>query len=214
MDGNLVITLWRHGLTEANERQAYLGWSDSPLTRRAKKQLIPPVVKPELIYTSDLKRCKETAGLLFPEKKAFQKMEFREIHFGDWEGKTYEELKGDRHYKNWMNAPFTESPPGGESFKEFGKRVERGWEQVKADIFSKGIRQTAIVTHGGVIRYLLRQYAPVEKAFWEWNAPHGGGWTMTFKEEDLRRGRHCTLLQEAPITANPDGSENTIRHKR
>ncbi|RFU62397.1 histidine phosphatase family protein [Peribacillus glennii] len=205
MDDGLVIALFRHGLTEANERKAYLGWSDSPLTPNARKQLAPAAIKPERLYSSDLKRCTETAALLFPDRPAVENTEFRELHFGNWEGKTYEDLKDDSHYKSWLNAPFIETPPGGESFKEFAGRIESAWEHMKGDMFSNGIRHSAIVTHGGVIRYLLMKYAPVEKVFWEWNTPHGGGWKLTFKAEDLRRGRRCTLLQEALITANPGG---------
>ncbi len=32
----VAITLLRHGLTEANERKEYLGWSDSPLSEQGK----------------------------------------------------------------------------------------------------------------------------------------------------------------------------------
>lgn len=197
MDGHLVITLFRHGVTEANEKKAYLGWTDSPLSSTGNKRISRIEVDESLIFSSDLKRSTDTAALLFPEKPAFQMRELREIHFGSWEGKTYEELKEDSHYKNWLNDPFKISPPGGEGFHEFAHRIESGWESIKEEVILAGAKQAAIVTHGGVIRYLLMKFAPDEKPFWEWNIPHGTGWEMTFKEGDFRRGRRCILLQEA-----------------
>jgi alpha-ribazole phosphatase len=213
VDGDLVITLFRHGLTIANERKTYLGWSDSPLSMEGKKQLSPLENHPELVFSSDLKRCIDTAAILFPEKQAIRKKELREIHFGNWEGKTYEQLKEDSDYQNWISQPFAVTPPGGESFVEFADRIESGWETIKEVMMASGAKRAAIVTHGGVIRYFLMKYAPVEKEFWEWSIPHGTGWEMTFKEDDFRRGRRCILLREVLITANPDGPKNTIKEK-
>ncbi|WP_230127796.1 histidine phosphatase family protein [Bacillus sp. CECT 9360] len=213
MDDNLVITLFRHGLTVANERKAYLGWSDSPLSRKGKAQLCPLVMDAPLVFSSDLKRCTDTAAILFPEKPVQQIKEFRELHFGEWEGKTYEDLLEDRDYKKWLEDPLAVIPPNGEGFDQFADRVQRGWKSVKEQMAEQGIKRAAIVTHGGVIRYLLMKYAPVEKPFWEWGIPHGNGWEMNFHTEDFRRDGRCTLLREALITANPSGSRNIIKEK-
>ncbi|RFU67950.1 histidine phosphatase family protein [Bacillus sp. V59.32b] len=213
MDGNLVITLFRHGLTVANERKAYIGWSDSPLSRKGKAQLFPLVIDAPLIFSSDLKRCTDTVAILFPERSVIQKKELRELHFGKWEGKTYEDLKEDSDYKKWLENPFAEIPPNGEGFDQFAARIQHSWKSVKEQMAKQGIKRAAIVTHGGVIRYLLMKYAPVEKPFWEWGIPHGKGWEMTFDTEDLRRDGRCILLREALITANPSGSGNIIKEK-
>ena len=39
MDDTVAISLFRHGLTEANKRHAYLGWTDSPLCPIEKAKL-------------------------------------------------------------------------------------------------------------------------------------------------------------------------------
>ena len=36
---SVAITLLRHGLTEANERKEYLGWTDSPLSERGRMEI-------------------------------------------------------------------------------------------------------------------------------------------------------------------------------
>ena len=65
----------------------------------------------------------------------------------------------------------------------------------------------AIVTHGGVIRYLLSTYGSIEKRdFWEWKVSHGNGFELVWASKDaFRRGDRCTLLREVPLTENPTG---------
>lgn len=205
MDDNLVITLFRHGLTHANECKAYLGWSDSPLSKKGRTQLSPMAADISMIFSSDLKRCTDTAAILFPEKPVIQIKELRELHFGEWEGKTYEDLKEVSDYKKWLGNPFTVIPPNGEGFDRFAVRVKHGWESVKEQMADQGIKRAAIVTHAGVIRYLLMQYAPVKKPFWEWPVSHGNGWELTFRAQDLRRDGRCILLREVLITVNRNG---------
>ena len=40
---------------------------------------------------------------------------FRESHFGDWEGKTYEALKDNKTYRSWIDNPYEITPPNGEN---------------------------------------------------------------------------------------------------
>ena len=80
--------------------------------------------------TSDLKRCLQTAQILFPDQNVRVMPEFREMNFGQWEGKTYAELAGDPHYEEWINHHFTSEPPEGESYPVFADRIEKGWQKV------------------------------------------------------------------------------------
>ncbi|RSD28948.1 histidine phosphatase family protein [Mesobacillus subterraneus] len=208
MDDHVVITLFRHGLTEDNKRQAYLGWTDSPLVPG---QVFPEVlVSYQQIYTSDLRRCRETAEALFPGRVPVKMEEFREMNFGEWEGRTYEQLKAKPLYQKWLADPFAAVPPHGESFSEFARRVESGWSKITREILENGIKTSAIVTHGGVIRYLLTQYGSEEKSFWDWRIPHGHGYDFIWKIEGLRRGERCTLLQEVPFMEKQNGSRSNI----
>ena len=72
-----------------------MGWTDAPICEEARIDLtnISFDSSPyEMIVTSDLKRCLQTANLLFPEHEPISMREFREMNFGPWEGKTYAEL--------------------------------------------------------------------------------------------------------------------------
>ena len=66
-----MIKLWliRHGKTEGNKLARYIGTTDEPLCQEGieflKKMDYPKVQE---IYVSPLRRCVQTAEILFPEK--------------------------------------------------------------------------------------------------------------------------------------------------
>ena len=156
--------------------------------------------------TSDLKRCWQTAQVLFPDQDLLAFPEFREMDFGQWEGKTYGELAGDPHYEEWIHNHFTSEPPEGEGYFTFAERVEKGWEVVISMMLEGELNRTAIVTHGGVIRYLLSKHSHEKREFWEWKVPHGNGFELVWSsKEAFRRGDRCNLLRAVPLMENPAG---------
>lgn len=203
MDDRVVIALFRHGVTEENKRKAYLGWNDSPLCPESKTILISKDY--QHYFSSDLQRCVQTAEKLFPTKSLHLLKELREMNFGQWEGQTYEDLKENSLYCQWLGDPFSYFPPQGESFHEFSTRVDSGWSKITEEMLMSNQQSSAVITHGGVIRYLLSRYAPCPKEFWTWQATHDQGFELIFERESLRRGRRCTLLLEVPLTANGHG---------
>ncbi|WP_400245164.1 histidine phosphatase family protein [Niallia sp. JL1B1071] len=203
----MVIALFRHGLTAENERKAYIGWTDAPLSENGREQLYEkgrPVSKYEWISASDLLRAKETAAYWFPEQSLCITSYFREINFGDWEGKTYEQLKELPDYCKWLNAPFAVSATNGESFEAMAERVDTGWDRLIKQ--SKQSNRIAVVTHGGVIRYLLSKYGVTEKNFWDYIISPGEGIELIWSnKESFRRKERCTLLQEVAFTGKKAG---------
>lgn len=208
MDDAVVVALFRHGLTEENKRKAYIGWTDSPVCEDVREALASQCFQPspyERIVTSDLKRCLQTAKVLFPDQKPIALSEFRELHFGNWEGKTYAELTGDPDYEDWLNDQYEKVPPHGESYSVFSDRIEKGWQKVLTMMEKENTHRIAIVTHGGVIRYLLSKLHE-ERDFWEWKVPHGNGFELVWSSvEAFRGGERCTLLRGVPLTENPNG---------
>ncbi len=203
MDDRVVIALYRHGLTEENKRKAYLGWNDSPLCPES--MALPVLQEYDRYFSSDLKRCVTTAKRLFPNARSILLKELREMDFGGWEGKTYEDLKDDVHYRQWLINPFQYSPPNGESFPAFLNRVEAGWKKIVYQISTSNIQRCAVITHAGVIRSILTAYAPESKDFWCWHIPHHTGFELIFTNDALRRGERCILLQEVPLTVKGHG---------
>lgn len=203
MDDRLVVSLLRHGLTLENERKAYIGWLDSPLSEAGKQQLKTmdlSSLQAELIFSSPLSRCLETASILFPNAPIFSISELKEMHFGAWEGKTYEELKHNVRYRKWLTDIFHEPIEEGESFEQFGKRICTGLQKVSEQIVDQRVNRIAIVTHGGVIRYILHRLFPEDQSFFDWQIPFGGGYELTWNKEVLKeRNEQCTLLAAEPI---------------
>lgn len=199
MDDIVVIALFRHGVTEENQRGAYLGWNDSPLV--SDKEGFQLQFEPfEQYFVSDLQRCITTAQKLFSNVDLTPLMELREMHFGDWQGRTYDDLKNDVRYQKWVDDLASIAPPNGESFSQFTERVDQAWGIITSEIFKHDVKRTAVVTHGGVIRYLLMKFAQEEKEFWDWKIPHGTGYELVFNKNTLRSGGKCTLLRAVPLT--------------
>lgn len=188
MDDAVAVSLWRHGLTEKNKQHAYCGWLDEPLAEEGILRLKHrPKEKPDLLYASDLKRCIQTASFLYPETRPVLLTNLREMNFGDWEGKTYEELKHLANYQRWLDDPFSEVPPSGESMQAFSERVSKGWESIRYAVLAENAVSAAIVSHGGVIRCLLTLFSENKKAFWEWRLSPGAGYKLYFKKQPVFR---------------------------
>lgn len=207
MDDRVAITLIRHGATVNNKKQVYQGWLDAPLLASEKKrikQLKEKFPKPQKVLSSDLLRCVETARLLFPHHHVETSTLLRELNFGDFEGKHYEQLKHDRAYQAWIDSEFQTPPPNGESFQMFTSRLQQFWEHFYLKLTSE-LHEIAVVSHGGVIRHFLVHYAPVEKSFWEWSVPLAGGYRLVTTKERLRRKKRCISLSEVPLTEKQNG---------
>jgi alpha-ribazole phosphatase len=222
MDDRVVVGLYRHGLTEENRSKKYIGWHDAVVPDAGYKELVrqaPLYPSYEWVITSDLARCKQTAEALFQDVPQLESCLFRELHFGEWETKTYEELKSNGVYREWLNDPGIQIP-GGESLSDFHKRLRMGWMQVKdvvmfdrhdpkyvgkSDSHPPFHCRIAIVTHGGVIRHLLTKLTAEERNFWEWEIPFGGGYELSWTVDEWRSGKTCSSLQAVPSTGNPNG---------
>ncbi|MBR0423279.1 MAG: histidine phosphatase family protein, partial [Clostridia bacterium] len=155
-----VIHFIRHGMTQANLNGQYAGSWDVPLCEKGKEKLKEikerydyPYV--EEIYTSPLSRCKDTCGIIYNNSIPIVVEGFKECSFGDWEGKTTEELTSNPDYLNWIKGGGEVKPPNGESWKMFFERVCKSFENVVLSLMKRGVTTAAIFTHGGVIMTIL-----------------------------------------------------------
>jgi alpha-ribazole phosphatase len=191
MDDCLVVALCRHGLTEANKKRAYLGWTDSPLCHCPS----PLLTTFDGYFSSDLGRCVATIKALFPEIEPIQITDLREMHFGDFEGFSYQELKDQPEYIKWLNNYEVEATPNGESYQQFVKRIDSGWSKILIEVWKNNWKRSIVVTHAGVIRYLLASYAPEKRAYWDWDVSHDGYYELTFSTRGLKNGERAFLLK-------------------
>lgn len=197
MDSRVSLTLIRHLPTLGNQQRQYIGWTDESIVDiNATNRKLPWA--PKTVYGSDLRRTKESAALYFPEAIYKPDWRFRESHFGDWEGKTYEMLKDNITYRTWIDNPYGQTPPNGESLLETEARV-----LAAVAALPKHEENHFVVTHGGPIRLLLTQLSPIKQDFWSWMIPHGSIWRLEWDNvNDFKGGKRCTSLSEVPITGN------------
>ena len=103
----LKIWLIRHGMTEGNRHQRYIGVTDEPLCEEGRKLLRKfTYPKPQAVFVSPLKRCLETAAILFDDPKVRIIDQLAECNFGEFENKNYKELSGDPRYQAWIAMEF------------------------------------------------------------------------------------------------------------
>lgn len=106
------------------------------------------------IVSSPMERTMETA-IILAQPKGLQTEampSFTEFDFGDWTGRTFEDLTTDPAWREFNQVRDRTRPPGGESMQEVLERAMSGLRQlVKED----PDRTIAIVTHADVIRSLI-----------------------------------------------------------
>lgn len=189
----VTVRLMRHAPTIENLEKRYLGWTDSPLADPSVLPMIDQDVSK--VYGSDLLRCQQTAASYFPNAVYINDACFRESNFGEFEGKTYDELKSDDRYCAWLDNPVGNIPPNGEGFDMFCARVVEGFLALP-----KEEQEYVLVVHGGVIRALLVRFAPEEKTFWSYDVPHHVLFTLTFSQDAWKEGARCMSLSVELIT--------------
>lgn len=191
-----TITLVRHLPTHGNLEKRYIGWTDEPIIGDIKTKNQSWTIKQ--VIGSDLMRCKQTAAKVFSGIPYTANANFRECSFGDWEQKTYNELKEDALYRKWLDNPRKLAPPNGESLEQMEARVLQAlYETVET------AEQPVIITHGGPIRFLLTKFANVEKSFWEWEVPHGCSYELQWMDkQDVLEGNRCTSFSVEHLMEN------------
>ncbi|AXI01083.1 histidine phosphatase family protein [Sporosarcina sp. PTS2304] len=183
----------RHLTTVGNEKRQYCGWTDSELVQATGEAIEFPVIV-ERVVGSDLTRTRQTAAIYFPDAAYVEDHRLRECHFGDFEEKTYDELKDDQDYRNWLEDPWRVAARNGETLQQVKSRVLEALDDLPND--------TVVVTHGGVIRLLLEAFATDSRSFWEWQVDNGSIWQFEWADERQWKERaRCTSLSEVPITA-------------
>lgn len=106
------ISLIRHGRTEANDKGIYIGRTDYPLSQKGISELYNKLDEFEYphvgkVYSSPLQRCTETAEILFPDSSVQIVENLIEMDFGDFEGKSADELVKKPEFWNGSRAEQT-----------------------------------------------------------------------------------------------------------
>ena len=150
----MVIYFVRHGETEWNKKKILQGHKDSPLTLKGKKNAenlgkTLEKKKIEVIYTSDLGRCVQTAEIInkYLKVKLVKTKKLRERNFGYLNGKSETEIKRKLN----LSDP-DEEAPNGESFNQLENRIINFLKLLN----KKKLKRALIITHEGGLRAIFK----------------------------------------------------------
>ncbi len=153
-----LIDLIRHG--EPVGGRKYRGQTDDPLSEKGWHQMREAVGEHrpwDIVVTSTLSRCQVFAEEVAQRHALALELEprFKEIGFGQWEGKTAEQLMQadpDALQRFWLD-PVNNTPPGAETLDEFASRIVPAWDDLTQRHAGKHI---LAVGHAGMMRMIIR----------------------------------------------------------
>lgn len=173
--------LIRHFKTYGNTKRRYIGTTDEPLCPEGiaekEKHNYSDV---EIIFSSPLKRCLETAALIYPDQKPVVIQNLSECDFGEFENKSAAELSSNPAYQKWVDSGGTLPFPKGESREEFIKRSVDGFLEAAAICREKNISRAALVVHGGTIMSIMSHFLPEKGDYYHWQCSNGDGYEFDF----------------------------------
>lgn len=174
-----TLYLIRHGCTEANVKKLYCGSTDVPISEEGAedlKKIHYQVPKDCIFITSGMMRTRQTLHCLFGDVPYTIDQRFREIDFGAFEMKSYEDLKDNPDYLEWISGDNDNNvPPGGESGNQMKKRVMEGLTELQ-----KKPGDVVLIAHGGVIAAMMSYLFPEEKKDrYTWQPQSGRGYVIS-----------------------------------
>lgn len=200
----MKILFIRHLPTSGNEKRQYIGSTDEELSERAVEifrkrykenngKIYPPV---QYVIASPMKRCIQTAELIWPGHDIITEPMLRECSFGAYEQKTYEELKSEPDYIRWLESGGMTAFPGGEDQEEFRRRCTEGAEKWIGRLLETGAERAAFVVHGRTIMAVLaamaapsgQEPADGDDNFYRWQAENGCGYEAEILREEWKAG--------------------------
>ena len=209
----MIMKIWmiRHGMTAGNREQRYVGTTDEPLCEEgrqqilAKGQMIALDYDIQNIYVSPMRRCRETAAILYPWSGQTVIDDFRECSFGTFEYRNYQELNGNSDYQAWIDSGGMIGFPEGENQKEFCGRVQKAFEKCILEEMIPKVRQwhhkvqlsgteskewrTAMVVHGGTIMAILSKWAVPQFDYFHWQVKNGCGYGVRLDMDEWLSGQ-------------------------
>lgn len=185
--GKLIFV--RHGQTQMNADKLFFGKLDPSLNDKGREQIKISRNKIENIhklhydniYSSDLKRAKESAEILnYLEKEIIYDSRLQEINFGIFEGYTYKELEEKfpeqvkKSQKEWETYNFET----GESPKEMQERAVSFLNDLDKT------KDNLVVTHWGIICSTLTYLFSHDLAsYWHYSCDNGGIIVINFVDD-------------------------------
>lgn len=151
------LILARHASVDSRYAGRFLGSSDVPLSARGRRQAsaLARVLESRPIdrfLVSPLERASQTAAAM--ERQALVDPDLREIDFGRWEGRSFDEISQGEPPElidRWGRFDLEFCFPQGESLGAFVGRIDK----LAVRLTAQADETLGVITHGGVIRSMI-----------------------------------------------------------
>ncbi len=165
----MTIYMLRHTHPKIDKGICY-GNSDVELADSFEKEWIEisskiSTISFDIIFSSPLQRCAILAEKICPpNKQIILDDRLKELNFGKWELKKWDEIYKNPESKKWFNNFINEPAPGGESYQDLINRLTKFVDYLKT---LKKNNKILIITHAGVIRaaYSILKNHPKKSSF-------------------------------------------------
>ncbi|MCK1598480.1 histidine phosphatase family protein [Bradyrhizobium sp. 164] len=117
--------------------------------------------QPTLVQSSPQRRCLQSACILARHYSLAVEIvpALDELDYGDWTGRSFDDLARDPRWSVWNTQRGTSRPPGGESMRALQRRVVDHLEHLRSD---PGSDSVVVVSHAEPIRAALLHYQGIE----------------------------------------------------
>jgi 2,3-bisphosphoglycerate-dependent phosphoglycerate mutase len=163
------LVIVRHGQSIWNLENRFTGWIDVDLSETGIREAtqagnrLKGVASFDVLFTSELKRAKETAKLMLASMgvqniETHSNTALNERHYGDLQGLNKDETRakyGADQVHEWRRSYHTR-PPGGENLADTVGRVLPYFEANILPLLKSG-KNVLVVAHGNSLRALLKQ---------------------------------------------------------
>lgn len=197
------ICFIRHGMTQANAEGKYIGVTDLPLSSEGAQALYDKLEKYEYppaqkVYTSPLKRCKQTASILQPNRLTVELPELVEMDFGDFEDQQIADIVDTDSYRKFIHGGLDNPAPNGESLRDVITRCYKALQIIISDMMYEGLTNVAVVTHGGIIMNMLSCFGLPKRKPMDYSCDFGEGFEVLVTASMWQRSEAFEVLGTYP----------------
>ena len=198
------IHLLRSGSATEGSGQLYLGQKDLPLSAGGRAELerlrktggYPQI---DRLYVSPLTRCLQTAEILYPGYSQCKMEGLADACLGEFEGKSFDQLKSLPAFTGWLQNSLANQPPGGEKVEDFTARITGSFDALVREMMRERVTSAAVITHGGVIMALMAGVALPRLPMHEWAVANGCGYTLLTSAQLWMQGGCAEAYALIPI---------------
>jgi len=181
----IEVVMIRHGETFSNTLKRYVGTTDESLLEssiaKLKERAYPNI---DALYTSPMKRCRQTAQILYPDMPSQIVENFKECDFGDFENKNYEELESNKDYQKWIETLHIKTFPNGDNLEAYEHLVIKAFQQVLDNHKYEEVT-IGLVVHGGTIMNIMKFLSKEETTLYDWHVENGCGYYITLHNNKM-----------------------------